>query len=376
MPSITSGITVTPLEGKPLGATVTLPDGITDPSKLSEAQFKELYEALLTYLVLVIPGQENLPPHSQWLLTQRFDPTTESGSYGHSKEFRHEKSILKKDGASVPSQPQVQILGQGTFKNHEGLESVTLTHPIHDVFHKKILTEEEKKEGYTKFYRWHIDSALYGLSPPLCTTLLGLYVPEQNKLQKIKYEDTDEELELTQAATCFISGANAFKLLSDEDKEKALNTTVMYAPHPYIYIAEAKATSDGLTMISEGKERSFDELPPWEESKIKRLPMVWTNPVTHEHHLQVHGCCAYRLERNNGEVLELEEARRELHRIMRPAISPENVYAHSWKQGDLAIFFNRGVWHSVTGQFEEGERRLMHQCNIASGLDPVCVKDN
>lgn len=43
------------------------------------------------------------------------------------------------------------------------------------------------------------------------------------------------------------------------------------------------------------------------------------------------------------------------------------------------LFFNRGVWHSVTGEFKglgsDGmdERRLMHQCNIASGLDPVTI---
>lgn len=43
------------------------------------------------------------------------DPTCD-GAYGHSKEFRHDKSVLRRDGVSVPSQPQVQVLGQGTFK--------------------------------------------------------------------------------------------------------------------------------------------------------------------------------------------------------------------------------------------------------------------
>ena len=60
---------------------------------------------------------------------------------------------------------------------------------------------------------------------------------------------------------------------------------------------------------------------------------------------------------------------------MRPCISPSRVLAHSWSQGDLVIFYNRGVWHSVTGELKgvnngKDERRLMHQCNIASGLDP------
>ena len=86
-------------------------------------------------------------------------------------------------------------------------------------------------------------------------------------------------MELNQGATCFVSGEQAFAGLSDENKQFALNTKVEYAPHPYIFISPAGATSDGLTMVSEGKEIPFDKLPQWEESKIKKLPMVWTNPV-------------------------------------------------------------------------------------------------
>lgn len=369
MPSIKA----TPLDNSPFGATITLPKNVNDPSKLNEADFAELKKMLLENLVIVIPGQENLPASSQYELTKRFDPTCE-GAYGHSKEFRHEKSVLKKDGKSVPSQPQVQILGQGTFENHCGLDSVTLTHPTHHTFHKDLLTKEEEDEGYTRFYRWHIDSALYGLSPPFCTTLLGIHVPPTTKTQKIKYEDTQEEIEVSQAGTAFMSGAIAFDLLSEEDKELALGTTVEYAPHPYIFISPARATSDGLTMVSENKEAPLDELPEWEKSKIKKLPMVWTNPQTGRHHIQVHGCCVYKMHRADGTVLELEEARKEAHRILRPAISPKNIYVHNWKKGDLAIFYNQGVLHSVTGQFAEGEKRLMHQCNIASGVDPVTIQ--
>lgn len=370
MPHPTS-LQVTPLEGKPFGAKITLPDGVTDPAFLNDADFAKLREALLTHLVIVIPDQADLLPSSQYTLTKRMDPTCEGG-YGHAKEFRHEASVLRRDGKSVPSQPQVQILGQGEFKDHCGLESVSLRHPTHHDFHKDILTQEQQDAGYTRFYRWHIDSALYGLSPPVCTTLLGIHVPETNERLKIRYEDTGRELEVAKAATAFASGANAFDMLSPEDQKLALGTTVEYAPHPYIFISPARATSDGLTMASEGKEMPLADLPEWEDSKVKRLPMVWTNPVTGRHHLQVHGCCVHKLHRADGTTLELEQAREEVYRLMRPNIEPENLYVHDWAAGDLAIFFNQGVWHSVTGQFGEGERRLMHQCNIASGVDPVC----
>lgn len=377
------------------GCKITLPTyANNDPASLNDSDFKKLYDATLTYLVTVIPEQEELSPKSQYLLTKRFDPTipepkTEGfGGYGHGKEFRHEQSVLKKDGTSVKDQPQVQILGQGNFAadepGNENGSDISLSHPSHTSFHKEPLTEEQiKNEKKTRFYRWHIDSALYELSPPMVTTLLGIKVPPANQMQTIDYDDgSGDKLQLTQGATCFVSGAEAFERLSEEEKNFALNTVVEYAPHPYIFISPAKATKDGLTMVSEGKEMDLDKLPEWEESKIKRLPMVWTNPVTKKHHLQVHGCCIYKLHTKDGsktQTLELEDARKKVYSFMRPAIASKNVLAHPWRQGDLVIFFNRGVWHSVTGELKgmhggSDEKRLMHQCNIASGVDPVTIK--
>lgn len=367
-------VTINPLKNAPFGAVVDI-QGCTDPSLLPEEDFNLLADALHKNLVLVFKNQKGLSPESQLKLTSRFDPSAPVNQYGHGKEFRDQKSVLRKDGISVPDVPQVQILGQGQIKNHCGHRSAQLTHPTHLTFHKDVLSKEDLLNGYTRFYRWHIDSALYGLSAPVCTTLLALNVPSATtKRQKIRYEDTLEELEVAQAATAFISGANAFDILSDEDKKLALETTVVYPPHPFIFISDAKATWDGLSMHSEERETALCDMPPFEKSKIKRLPLVWTNPVTGKHHLQAAGCAVHKLERPNGQVLELEDARIELRRLMRPAIAPGNVYAHAWEEGDLVVFYNRGVWHSVTGQFSEGESRLMHQCNLASASDPICVK--
>lgn len=370
---MTQSITINPLEHAPLGAVVELDSG-NDLSSLSDAEFKLLSDALHTHLVLVFKNQKHMSPQSQLMFTSRFDPTAPVTQYGHGKEFRDEKSVLRKDGVSVPTVPQVQILGQGPISNHCGLKSATLTHPTHLSFHKDPLSNEDLSNDYTRFYRWHIDSALYGLSAPVCTTLLALNVPPATRRQKIRYEDTNEVLDIAQAATAFVSGATAFDLLSDQDKKLALETTVVYPPHPFIFISNARATWDGLSMHSEGKETAMSDMPPFDPSKIKKLPLVWTNPVTGKHHLQAAGCAVHKLERPNGEVLELVEARKELQRLMRPAIGPNNVYAHSWEEGGLVVFYNRGVWHSVTGQFSPGESRLMHQCNLASGSDPICVR--
>ncbi|GME98947.1 unnamed protein product [[Candida] boidinii] len=101
-----------------------------------------------------------------------------------------------------------------------------------------------------------------------------------------------------------------------------MNTTVIYAPHPYIFIAPSKATEDGLTMVSEGKETQLDDLPEWDIKKVKKLPLVWSNPTTGEPHLQVHGCCIWKLVNSKtGETIcELEEAREKVHSLMRPEV--------------------------------------------------------
>jgi alpha-ketoglutarate-dependent taurine dioxygenase len=56
---------------------------------------------------------------------------------------------------------------------------------------------------------------------------------------------------------------------------------------------------------------------------------------------------------------------------MRPAIAPAKVYAHPWRPGDLVIFNNRGLWHSVVGALRPSDVRVYHQCNLASSEPPI-----
>ncbi|CAI8503695.1 unnamed protein product [Hanseniaspora opuntiae] len=306
-------ITVTPLEDKPLGCTVTLPAYChNDPSLLNEEDHKKLYEAVLTYLVVVIPGQGNFSPKSQYNLTKSFDSSLkEEISYGHEdKILANDKSILKRDLITIKEQPEVHVLGHGVWNDPKyGKEDINLKHPTHFAFHKEHLPKEkcfDVPEGeipWTRFYRWHIDSALYKLYPPKITTLLGLKVPSK--------------------------------------RQKAIIKSCMHLTHTYTSV-NVEQLNDGLTICNEGKELGLDELPPWEEKHIMKLPLVWTNPVTGKHHLQVHGCCVYKLYLPNGEVLELEKARELIYKWMKPAINPEHVYAHEWTNGELCIFYNRG----------------------------------
>ncbi len=366
-----TSLEITPLE-PPSGSDVDFGAEVApcDLLRLSDADFASLESAVLTYHVVVVRGQAGLSPVDQFELTRRFDPTVQTYGHGHDKNLMR-KSVLVQDLVSIPDVPQVQLLGNGLVKNHEGLDEVMLRHPSHRTFHRDPLTEAQEASDVTRFYRWHIDAALFKLHPPKVTTLLALEVPK-NRDQTVVYDDgSGDTLSVSLGATAFISGYRAFRELSPEQKDFALRTVVRYAPHPYVWIRNARAMSDGLGLVSEGKELARADLPPFTEEELATLPLVWLNPLTRQPALQVHACCVEDLITDGKPVGDLAECRRVLRALMRPAIVPRKVYAHAWRPGDLVIFNNRGLWHTVVGALRPSDRRVYHQCNLASNEPPL-----
>lgn len=105
--------------------------------------------------------------------------------------------------------------------------------------------------------------------------------------------------------------------------------------------------------------------------------MVWENLGNGKPHLQILGCCVYSLTTtdpktgNTSVINDVQEVRRICHSLQSKVYKPENVYAHDWKEGDLVLFHNRGVMHSISGQLSTyPDKRLMWQCNMASGALP------
>ena len=107
-----------------------------------------------------------------------------------------------------------------------------------------------------------------------------------------------------------------------------------------------------------------------DDGKIATLPLVWVNPLTGRRALQLHAYCVEEVLVDGKPIGSLEETRRVLYDLMRPAIAPSRVYAHPWRPGDLVIFNNRGLWHSVVGSLLPSDRRVYHQCNLASPDPP------
>ncbi|KAM0142692.1 hypothetical protein ACHAP3_001798 [Botrytis cinerea] len=335
-----------------------------DLEHLSEEDFKTIRNALYNHHVVVLKNQAGLSPKAQYDLTRRFDPTAET--YGHGKTLDAKRSVLHPDLKTIPHQTQVQVIGNGFYEEYEGLKNITLKHPHHRVFHKTAIPDEDDL-AFTRFYRWHVDAALYALNPPKVTSLMAVKVPAGRR-QTLRYDDgTGEEMDVPLGTTAFVSGQNMYDLLSEEDKEFVRGAKAEYAPHPYIWMSPARSRSTGLGMVSEGNELPLSELPPVDEKDIKILPMCWKNPVTGNLALQIHPSAIKAIHLPNGEVMtDLKEVRDLVYRLQRPAISPKFVYPHDWVEGDLVLFNNQGVLHSVVGAFSPEEKRLFRQCNMAS----------
>ncbi|GAA5920819.1 hypothetical protein JCM1841_005111 [Sporobolomyces salmonicolor] len=356
-----------------------------DVNNLTDDQFFTIEQLLYRHGVVVFPNQTTLTPAAQHALTQKFDP--QAIEYGHGAVGRPDnKSILHPDLRNIPSQPAVQLIGNGLVRDPQVLQGLPspcqLKHPSHQSFHKTTLSDAESEAGFTRFYRWHIDAALYQRDPPKVTTLYGLIVP-QGKKNIVRYDDgTGDELEVPLGGTAFVSGKIMFDILPAPLKSLAVRMKVRYFPHPYVAIGTAKSRSTGLGMETENKEIPLEDLPPWKPEHVKTFPCLWKNPVTGALHFQVHPSGTQELfvdplpegveptedtlYPHGAHLTDLKEVRDLLYKLQRPGIAPELVYTVDWKPHDLALFHNRGVLHSITGAFAPDEVRAFWQCNLAS----------
>lgn len=179
-------------------------DGLFDPLTMSDKEFDELEALLYRHSIVVWRGVQ-LSPKQQYMLTKRFDPSSEAYGHGASTSGLASKSVLHPDLKTLPDQPQVQLIGNGKVTDSDvapGLDPLPfLKHPHHKTFHKHVVSPEDEERGYTRFYRWHIDAALYNLNPPKVTTLQALRVPE-GPTQICRYDDgSGDELTVSLGTT-------------------------------------------------------------------------------------------------------------------------------------------------------------------------------
>ncbi|KAF9011249.1 Clavaminate synthase-like protein [Cyathus striatus] len=309
------------------------------PGKLTQEQILKVEEALYRYNFLLFRDVD-LSPEEQYALVKAFDPESKLFGHGNYKIDQTKSSILHSYLWTIPRIPQVQLIGNGAVKDHEGIPEAMLKHGHHSTFHKTHITPDEESKGATRFFRWHMDAALYDLAPSRVTALYGIKVP-QGPIQTVRYDDgTRDELPVTLATTAFASGKIMFDILPPELKSLAVRARAKYAPHPYEWMKPARALSTGIGLETEGLEKSLKDLPPWEDEKIK----LWKNRGTGELHLQIHPCAISeilidplpgrksrgKLYPNGGHITDLKDVRDLVYRMQRPGISPSLVYPHPW----------------------------------------------
>lgn len=384
MPSVAekqSQIKVTPLSAperkqSELGATIDLNGA--DLKSLSPEDTAVLKQALYDNSVLVIKGVKDLQPELVPELCKIWDQN-QLNVHGHGKSLSDKGNILTANHAArVPHVPQVSIIGNGDFDDHYGSGKLELRHVEHTSFHKEPLSKEKLAAGETRFYRWHIDAPLYELQPAKVTMLYAIVIPESDQ-QLITFAD-GEKMPLNAGSTSFFSGNHLWNKLTPEEQDWALRTTVNYAPKPYNFMKECKATADGLTIVSEGKEVPLDQIE-YDPALVQSHPLVWRNPGRPDKPaVQALGCCLHSLSTESkvpGEppvvIDDLPKVRETIYNIQSRMMKPEYIYSHPWEKDDLVIFNNHAVSHSITGQLE-GLTRLFWQCNLASKDAPVAAR--
>ncbi|KAJ9142976.1 Sulfonate dioxygenase [Pleurostoma richardsiae] len=351
-----------------------------DLDKLTLADAEKLREGLFEHSVLVIRDAGVSYGSTLTNLCRIFDNSPLDSHSAGKSPIRETTNILSRNQAGrLADDRDVVVIGNGKYPGYQGTEELTLRHVSQSEFHAEPLSAEELATGQTRFYRWHIDAPLYERNPGKVTIISCRETPSYLPDQTIVFEN-EKTKQVPAGGTAFISGARAFSLLSPEEKKWAMNTRVQYAPRAYSWIGDCKATSDGLTIASQGKERDFDALESWTWDKVHSYPLVWRNPgIPNRPHLIVLGCCVYQLittDPETGEETRVDDfvkAREIVHGLMKRAMNPEYVYVHRYQPGDLVIWHNHGVWHSVTGELGNA-KRLMWQAAQGTHESPVGAK--
>lgn len=231
-------------------------------------------------------------------------------------------------------------------EDHHGLKDLTLSAISHVDFHAEPLAQEDVANGQTRFNTFHFDGKVYGSHPSRVTTFRCVKSPKGPDVT-VRWDDgSGHTLRCAPGSTAFISTAQLYNLLTDEEKKIADNSYWQPAPHPFAWYGTRKMRSSGLGLTPGGEPVPLDQLPEWSEDKIYKYPMVWLNPVTSEKCLQMMPEIIHKVffkdspDANEKVVEDSEEIRLWLNDIYDRIIKPEYVNIPVCKEGDMVVWNN------------------------------------
>ncbi|KAI2620142.1 Clavaminate synthase-like protein [Hypomontagnella submonticulosa] len=352
-----------------------------DLNDISDADVRHLADAIWTHKVVVVKGQKDLAPAKQWELVTRFDPNApQVHSHGDIKTFNSKGGLLSKarEVVGIPGAENVRLIGKGfQGEDHYGIKNKNITKPLSHDWHYAELPPEEFEAGNVRFQRWHMDAPLYARDPAWFTTLRCIKRPTEPQVN-IRWDDgSGLSMKAEPGLTAFISNVQMYELMTEDEKRMADYSWVEYAPHPYMWIGDCKGNSNGLGLVSEGKEKKLEDLGDYDQKDVKTYPMVWVNPVTGEKAFQVHGICARKLFIRSSPteqprvVEDVVEIRKLLKLIQERVLKPEFILIPSLEEGDIVMWANYQMFHTAIDYPGSYGPRTMHQANIASSAPPV-----
>ena len=345
-----------------------------DCRALSKEQTNLLKTMLYVHQLLLIPDQGHLSPEDEVTFYRQL---VGSGDTIWRDQTNNPWEVYKVEKGNqagtfqIPAVPEVLVIGKGKVEHHEL---------------KVELGGSRSAYGADKgsqvlgggALQWHIDGAFYDKEPCEVTQMSCLEAPKSEGRWIDYHDGTGARLWAGAGATAFASGRVAFDLLSEEDQSTAMAMKVHYAPEPFKWAEQLKNNQNGLRVVDEEAEQRFtlngEDLPgvEFDDKLAKKYPLVWTCPHTKRKALMPHPRCMHHLEdTNNGRQLGVIESRMLVEKLMRPAINPENVISHTWKEGDLVVWNNRSIWHSATGGLSDNDRRLQHLTALDGIAPPV-----
>ncbi|MCH9671982.1 MAG: TauD/TfdA family dioxygenase [Gammaproteobacteria bacterium] len=188
-----------------------------------------------------------------------------------------------------------------------------------------IIPPDDRRMAYqTGNYQWHADSTFKPL-PSLCSILTAREVPREG------------------GNTEFVSTRTAYDTLSDE-----LRNTV-----EDLIVEHDLSFSRGRVGFTFTPEEAALHPPV-------RHPLLQVNPVTGRRSLLV-GAHAARIV-----GWPLEKGRALLDELLAHATTPQAIYSHRWRHGDVVIWDNRSTLHRATAYDAARFRRLMQRTTIGN----------
>jgi alpha-ketoglutarate-dependent taurine dioxygenase len=360
---------IAPFNNQPFGA---LAEDF-DCTEIEIESASRIRKALYRYQLLIFPNQQHLSPADEVRFYRHVDDQAQAVWRDQVNNPWEVFKVEQGNAAGtyqIPDVPGVLVLGKGEI-DHHGLR-VTLGGD------RNAYGDDEGSQVLGGgALQWHIDGTFYRYEPCQFTQMTCIEAPKGGG-HWLQYEDgTDARLWCEAGATAFASGRIAFELLSHENRAKANDLLVHYLSNPFQSTYHLGNNGNGLRVSDPESEAVYydgKELPgePVNDPDAKVHPLVWTCPGTGEKALMLHPRCMDHLEeRSGGRHLGRAESSLMVEQLMRPAIQPETVYIHPWREGDLAIWHNRSLWHSATGKLSRNDRRIQHLTAFNGTVPPV-----